>query len=107
MKASDVLAGQKFDALEIKKIGTAETAPESPVGQMETKTTKASELDTNLFGLREKAEHWRTKQLQDKVIVLFVQIKQSHFLYFCLNFRRPARNTIAVLNLKLISIIRW
>ena len=66
MKASDVLAGQKFEALEIKKTGTAETAPESPVGQMETKTTKASGFDTNPFGLRDKAGHWLTNQLQDK-----------------------------------------
>uniref|UniRef100_A0A6S8YWY8 Uncharacterized protein n=1 Tax=Chaetoceros debilis TaxID=122233 RepID=A0A6S8YWY8_9STRA len=56
MKASDVLAGKKFDALEIKKSSTAETAPESPIGPMETKTTKASEFDNNPFGLREQAE---------------------------------------------------
>uniref|UniRef100_A0A6S8Z200 Uncharacterized protein n=1 Tax=Chaetoceros debilis TaxID=122233 RepID=A0A6S8Z200_9STRA len=112
MKASDVLAGKKFDALEIKKSSTAETAPESPIGPMETKTTKASEFDNNPFGLKEQAEQWRKKQLQYKGDYLSAVStssfrRKSHT--FSISEGLCGMNTIAVLNLnqKLISTIPW
>jgi len=100
MKASDVLAGKKFEALEIKKSSTEETAPESsPVG-----LTNGDENHESFRIRQQPIRAQRTSRTmankatsrQGGLIIsrinLFLQTKKSHFLNFFLNFRRPVRN---------------